>query len=148
MPEMSHKEFECRTNCCASSVLSYDQSLTSGYFDILILSCVYRHQSTFFLAFIVPFHLLFSILGRPFDLCYRTVVRLSVCPVTLVYCGQTVEWIKIPLGTEVCLSPGDIVLDDKWCPSSPHGNGHCSSSHTLFGPLCYVTVSATAELLL
>jgi len=29
----------------------------------------------------------------------------------LVYCGQTVGWIKMPLGTEVGLSPGHIVLD-------------------------------------
>jgi len=28
-----------------------------------------------------------------------------------VYCGQTAGWIKMPLGTEVCLGPGDIVLD-------------------------------------
>ena len=28
-----------------------------------------------------------------------------------VYCGQTARWIKIPLGTEVDLGPGDIVLD-------------------------------------
>ena len=32
----------------------------------------------------------------------------------LVYCGQTVGWIKIPLGMEVGLGPGDIVLD--WDP--------------------------------
>jgi len=29
----------------------------------------------------------------------------------LVYCGQTARWIKIPLGTEVSLGPGHIVLD-------------------------------------
>ena len=28
-----------------------------------------------------------------------------------VYCGQTVEWMKTPLGTEVDLGPGHIVLD-------------------------------------
>jgi len=28
-----------------------------------------------------------------------------------VYCGQTVGWIKMPLGTEIDLGPGDIVLD-------------------------------------
>jgi len=32
-------------------------------------------------------------------------------PVTLVYCGQTVGWIKMPFGIEVGLDPGDIVLD-------------------------------------
>jgi len=41
--------------------------------------------------------------------------RYPVCPVclsvTLVYCGQTVGWIKMPLGREVGLGPGDIVLD-------------------------------------
>ena len=28
-----------------------------------------------------------------------------------VYCGQTAGWIKMPLDTKVCLSPGDSVLD-------------------------------------
>jgi len=36
---------------------------------------------------------------------------LSVLSVTLVYCGQMVGWIKIPLGREVGLGPGNIVLD-------------------------------------
>ena len=36
---------------------------------------------------------------------------LSVClSVTFVYCGQTVGWIKMPLGKEVGLDPGHIVL--------------------------------------
>jgi len=30
---------------------------------------------------------------------------------THVYCGQTAGWIKMALGTEVGLSPGDFVLD-------------------------------------
>jgi len=37
---------------------------------------------------------------------------LSVClSVTLVYCDQTVGWIKTALGREVGLGLGDIVLD-------------------------------------
>jgi len=28
-----------------------------------------------------------------------------------VYCGQTAAWIKTPLGTEVNLGLGDVVLD-------------------------------------
>jgi len=28
-----------------------------------------------------------------------------------VYCGQTAGWIKMPLGTELNLGPGDVVLD-------------------------------------
>jgi len=47
------------------------------------------------------------IFGRPFvkwfALCYGTAVCLSV---TLVYCGQTVGWIKMPLGMEIGLSGG------------------------------------------
>ena len=39
---------------------------------------------------------------------------LSVCPdnpVTLVYCGQTVWWISMKLGTEIGLGLGHDVLD-------------------------------------
>ena len=49
------------------------------------------------------------IFGRPFvtwfALCYRTVVCLSV---TLVYCGQTVGWIKMKHGMLVGLGPSHI----------------------------------------
>ena len=42
----------------------------------------------------------------------RPLSVLSLClSVTLVYCGQAVGWIQMPLGTEVGLDPGDIVLD-------------------------------------
>ena len=34
----------------------------------------------------------------------------------LVYCGQTAGWIKMPLGTEVNLGPGDVVLDGVAAP--------------------------------
>ena len=32
------------------------------------------------------------------------------------YCGQTAGWIKMPLGTEVNLGPGDVVLDGVAAP--------------------------------
>jgi len=49
---------------------------------------------------------------------YRTVVFLSVLSVCdVVYCGQMVGWIKMPLGVEVGLGPGHIVLD--WDPAAP-----------------------------
>jgi len=38
--------------------------------------------------------------------------------------AQTAEWIKTPLGTEVGLILGDIVLDHRWGPSSPLPKGH------------------------
>jgi len=41
---------------------------------------------------------------------YGTIL-LSVLSVTLVYCGQTVGWIRMPLGMTVGLGPGDVVLD-------------------------------------
>jgi len=39
--------------------------------------------------------------------------------VTLAYCGQTAGWIKMPLGTEVRLGGGHIVLDMDLTPL-PH----------------------------
>jgi len=44
-------------------------------------------------------------------LCYQTVVCPVCLSVTLVYCGQTVRWIKKNLGKQVGLGPGHIVLD-------------------------------------
>jgi len=42
---------------------------------------------------------------------------LSILSVTLVCCGQTVGWIRMPLGTEVGLGPGHIVLNGNSHPS-------------------------------
>jgi len=52
--------------------------------------------------------------------------RLSALSVTLVYCGQTVGWIKIPLGMEVGVVPGHMVLDgDPFPPQQPPLFGPC-----------------------
>ena len=51
------------------------------------------------------------------DHCCVCLSTLSCLSVTLAYCGQTVGWIKMPLGTEVGLRPGDIVLDENPAPS-------------------------------
>jgi len=54
------------------------------------------------------------VFGRPlvkrFVLCYRTIVCpvLFVLSVTLVYCGQTIGWIKMKLGMQVGLGPGHM----------------------------------------
>ena len=51
------------------------------------------------------------------DRCLSVLSILSVClSVTLVYCGQTVGWIKMKLGVEVGLGPGHIVLDGDPAP--------------------------------
>jgi len=66
--------------------------------------------------------------------------------VTLVYCGQTVGWIKIPLGTKVDLGPGHIVVDGH--PATTPSKG----AHPNFRPMSVVVkrspISATAEHLL
>ena len=53
-----------------------------------------------------------------FAICYRpSVCRLSVClPLTLVYCGQTIGWIKMKLGMQIGLGPGHIALDGDPAP--------------------------------
>jgi len=54
-------------------------------------------------------------------LCYRTVVCLFCLSITVMYCGQTVGWIKMKLGTEVGLVPDHIVSDGD--PASPPPRG-------------------------
>jgi len=100
--------------------------------------------------YLFPFHFLgnylfqFHFLGNhykwQFALCYGHIV-LSV---TLVYCSQTVGWIKIPLGMEVGLSLGDIALDGDTAP--PHGKGH-SSPLPLFST-CLLWPNGRPQLLL
>ena len=48
-------------------------------------------------------------------------VCLSVLSVTLVYCGQTVGWIEMKLGTRAGLGPGHIVLDGDLPPLPKKG---------------------------
>jgi len=64
-----------------------------------------------------------------------------------VYCGQTAEWIKMPLGKEVRLGPGDIVLDVDPAPPTER-----NTTAPTFRRMSIVakrsSISATAELLL
>ena len=61
----------------------------------------------------------------------------------LVYCGHTVGWIKMKLGTEVGLGPGHIVLDGD--PAPPEKD---TAPPPLFWPMNIVAkrspISATA----
>ena len=53
-----------------------------------------------------------------------SVLCCSVClSVTLVYCGQTVGWIKMKLGMQVGLVPGHIVLNGNPAAPSTKGGG-------------------------
>ena len=54
--------------------------------------------------------------------------RCLCCPVlsvTLVYCGQTVAWIKMKLGMQVCLGHGHTVLDGDPAPPAPKQSPRC-----------------------
>jgi len=50
-----------------------------------------------------------------------------------VYCGETAGWIRMPLGTDVGLGPGDIVLDGN--PAPPRKG---VQQPPLFGPCLYL----------
>ena len=66
--------------------------------------------------------------------------RCPVCPVppvTLVYCGQTAEWIKMPLSTEIGLDPGDTVSDGD--PALPK-RGRTAALHFYAHVCCEQTV--------
>jgi len=86
-------------------------------------------------------HIPCAIFGRPFvkrfALCYQTVVCLSFClsvlSLTLLYCGQTVGWIKMKLGMLVGLGPGPHCV--RWGPSfhSPIGAQPQFSAHVCCG---------------
>jgi len=56
---------------------------------------------------------------KRFALSCGTVVCLSLLSVALVYCGQTVGWIRMPLCVEVGLSLGHIELDGDPAPPPP-----------------------------
>jgi len=52
---------------------------------------------------------------------------------TLVYCGQTVGWIKMKLGVEVGLGLGHIVLDGAPAPPPPKGHSRQFLAHVCCG---------------
>jgi len=79
--------------------------------------------------------------------CYQTVVCPVYLSLTLVYCGQMVEWIRMQLGMEVGLGPGHIVLDGelgtrlpvkKWGHSLPHFLAQSVVAKRLNGSRCHL----------
>jgi len=82
---------------------------------------------------------MYVIFGRPFvkrfALCYWSVV-LSVClSVTFVHCGQTVGRIKMKLGMQIGLGPGDFVLDGDPAASPQRGAAPQFSAHVYCGQM-------------
>jgi len=53
----------------------------------------------------------------------------------LVYCGQTVGWIKMKLGTQVGLGPGHTVLDGDPTPPAPKGQSPLFLAHICCGQM-------------
>jgi len=92
--------------------------------------------------------LLVASFGRPLQVTVRPMLldRCLCLSVTLVYCGETVGWIKMPFGIEVGVCLGDIVL---YGSPAPHRKGH--SSRLTFRPMSVVAklspISATADML-
>jgi len=66
---------------------------------------------------------------------------LSVLSVTLAYCGQTVERIKMKLGMEVDLGPGHMVLDGDPAPLPKRGTAPYASVFVLCFLLVYCTLT-------
>jgi len=90
-----------------------------------------------------------SVFERPFikrfALCYRIVVCLfclsclSVTLVSLVYCGQTAGWIRVPLGMVVGIDPGHIGLD-----GDPALAPNRAQQPPIFGPCLLLCCDQTA----
>jgi len=64
-----------------------------------------------------------------------------------VCCAQTAGWIKMPLGTEVGLGPGDIVLDGDSAHPPPKGYSPLPNFRSMFIVAKRSPISATAEAL-
>jgi len=69
----------------------------------------------------------------PLSVCLSVSPVLSCLSVTLVYCGQTVGWIKMKLGVQVGLGPGHIVLDGD--PAPPKGHSPQFSARVACGQM-------------
>jgi len=126
----SYVAYKSRLKLAARAVLSADAGL-------LVTFMTGRHYLIYFWATVCK-----TVRPMLWDRC------LSVClSVTLVHCGQRVEWIKMPLCTEIGLGPRDIVLDKDPAPPTERG-----TAVPTFRPMSIVAkgspISATAELLL
>jgi len=72
-------------------------------------------------------------------------LKRGAAPLTFlahVYCGQMAGWIKMPVGTQVDLGSGHIVLDED--PAPPKG----AQQPPLFGPCLFWPNGRKSQLLL
>ena len=99
------------------------------FFQIIVTlwgSTVYCTAPVFLLAFQLP--------NWTWSFPTADLATQSVCPVTLVYCGQTARWITLKLGIQVGLGPGHIA---RWRLSSPSPKEQSpqSSAHMCCGQM-------------
>jgi len=85
----------------------------------------------------------------PTTLCYMTAPKKGHIPQfsAHVRCGQTAGWMKMPLGTELGLGPGDIMLDGDPAPLKK-GHRPPISGPCLLWPNGWVDQDATIGMVL
>jgi len=100
-------------------------SMSAVFFDWLAARCSESHLSSFAdtkttalstLVCVRLYHFWATITSNGSPYATGPLSCLVCLSVRLVYCGQTIGWMKMPLGREVCLGPGDIVLDGDPAP--------------------------------
>jgi len=134
-------------------ILLYFTELSGSFRGALRRSGWRCRGKKFTFAISCPDEFFWAIVCKMIRLCYRTIICLpvlsvlSVClSVTLVYCGQTVWWIRMPLGAEVGIGTGHIVLDGTQLP--PRKGPQQPLNVSAHFVLARSPISATAELLL
>jgi len=81
------------------------------------------------------------------DRCPVLSVCLSELSVTLVHCGQTVGWIKMKLGMQVGLEPGDFAVDGDPAPLPQRGTATQFAAHICCGEMgSWITMPLGIEL--
>jgi len=109
----------CLSNMSATNQnpFRYCQRCTARHrIDIFETECIAEIYVTYFWA--TAYKTVGPMLS---DRCLFVLYVCLVLSVTLVYCGQIVGWIKMKLGTQVGLVPGNIVLDGDPPPPPQRG---------------------------
>jgi len=86
-----------------------------------LILCIYQPFITSYSSLVTVCITVRPVLSYHCPVCVCVPFCLSVI---LVYCGQTVGWIKMPLGTEVSLGLGDVVWDEDLAPPTPEQGAH------------------------
>jgi len=122
------------------------------FFDWLAARCSESHLSSFAdtkttalstLVCVRLYHFWATITSNGSPYATGPLSCLVCLSVRLVYCGQTIGWMKMPLGREVCLGPGDIVLDGD--PAPPSLVAWSSGRSLVFGRCAFAVLCSTCS---